>query len=161
MVKFAKCGYGSDGRGIGKTPDGYTYAVNDNVAKGARIQVIATATRPFAGTRVKTGKKFATTAVTRHVYKQDSIKGQEARRQAMQRTGEEPTRAYTGKEVGASGSRQPIMGKDGKQRPSEYSMQARAGNIGAYQRQNPSAQFTYGAKQTYANYSKQFMKKRS
>lgn len=31
MVKFAKVGYGSDGRGIGKTTDGYTYVVNDNV----------------------------------------------------------------------------------------------------------------------------------
>lgn len=31
MVKFAKVGYGSDGRGLGKTTDGYTYVVNDNV----------------------------------------------------------------------------------------------------------------------------------
>lgn len=43
MAKVARCGYGSQGQGLGKTVDGYTYIVNDNVRSGDKIQVVATA----------------------------------------------------------------------------------------------------------------------
>ena len=31
MAKFAQVGYGSQGQGLGRTTDGYTYVVYDNV----------------------------------------------------------------------------------------------------------------------------------
>ena len=37
MAKFALVGYGSDGRGVGRTEQGYTYVVNDNVRTGDTI----------------------------------------------------------------------------------------------------------------------------
>ena len=40
-MKFAQIGYGSDGRGAGKSGDGYTYLVNDNIRKEQILQVIA------------------------------------------------------------------------------------------------------------------------
>ena len=76
MAKFAQCGYGSKGQGLGNTTDGYTYVVNDNVRTGDVIQVIATS-------HGKEPKKFATTAVPLHTYKENSVKGQEAKQEAQ------------------------------------------------------------------------------
>lgn len=69
MAKFARVGYGSQGQGVGKNPDGYTYLVNDNVRVGDRIQVVATSSR---------GNKFGTTAVPLSTHGQGTVKGQEA-----------------------------------------------------------------------------------
>ena len=94
MAKFAQCGYGSQGQGLGKTTDGYTYVVNDNVRTGDKIQVIATS---------KKGNKFATTAVPLHTYKETSAKGQIAKQQSLQK-GKEPIDVFSGKELGVQGS---------------------------------------------------------
>lgn len=152
MAKFAKCGYGSRGQGLGATTDGYTYVVNDNVRTGDTIQVVATSSR---------GKKFATTAVPLHTYKETSVKGQEARREAQQETGEEPTRSYTGKELGVEASKkvpkEPTI--KGEKAQSQYTLQTRAGNIAEYLKNNPNEQLTKGASETFASYSKKFMGK--
>lgn len=150
MAKFAKCGYGSQGQGLGKTTDGYTYVVNDNVRTGDVIQVVSTS---------KKGNKFATTAVPLHTYKETSKKGQLAK-QEVQQKGKEITPSYSGKELGATGSRatQPI-GTDGKRTISEYSMATRAGNLAMYKQDHPDAQFTQKAQETFDTYSKQFINK--
>ena len=41
MAKFARVGYGHDGRGAGATGEGYIYLVNDNVRAGDILQPIA------------------------------------------------------------------------------------------------------------------------
>jgi hypothetical protein len=150
MAKFAQCGYGSQGQGLGKTTDGYTYVVNDNVRTGDKIQVIATS---------KSGNKFATTAVSLHTYKETSKKGQIAKQQAQERTGKDPTQSYSGKELGiqASKATQPLG--DGKRTISQYAQETRAGNIAMYKQQNPNATWTKKAQETFDTYSKQFMNK--
>lgn len=136
MAKFAKCGYGSQGQGLGRTKDGYTYIVNDNVRTGDRIQVVAT--------NWKSQKKFATTAVPLHTYKETSVKGQQAK-QELDQKGIEATQVYSGAELGVSGK--------------GYKQQVRAGNIGEYIEKNPEAQLTKNAKSTFEEYSQQFMNK--
>lgn len=150
MAKFAQVGYGSKGEGIGNTPDGYTYVVNDNVRTGDIIQVISTS---------RAGKKFATTGVPLHTYKETSKKGQMAKQEAMSKTGQEPTRSYTGKEVGASGSMGTKPLADGHRTISQYQQSTRAGNIAMYKQQDPNAVFTEKSQQTFDEYSKQFIKK--
>lgn len=150
MAKFAQCGYGSKGEGVGKNPDGYTYVVNDNVRTGDIIQVISTSQR---------GRKFATTAVPLHTYKETSKKGQLAKQDAMSKNGgKELTESYTGKEVGAEGSRSTKPLGDGHRTISEYSMSTRAGNIAMYKQKDPNAQWTEKSQETFDNYSRQFMK---
>lgn len=153
MAKFAKCGYGSDGRGLGRTTDGYTYVVNDNVRKNDVLQVIATSSR---------GRKFATTAKTRNVYSENSKKGQEAKQQAQQNTeGNDPTRAYTGKELGVKafrgGAKSQVI--EGLKPQTEYTMQTRAANLGEYVQTHPNATLTKHAQETFDSYSKPFMNK--
>lgn len=152
MAKLAKCGYGSKGEGIGKTPDGYTYVVNDNVRTGDKIQVISTSRK---------GNKFPTTAVPLHVFQENSKKGQLAKQEAQQKTGESPTKAYTGKELGATGSKAvsqtPTIG--GEKPQSQYTMETRAGNIAQYMQTHPNAKLTKNAQETFESYSKQFMNK--
>lgn len=150
MVKFAKCGYGSQGQGLGKTTDGYTYVVNDNVRTGDRIQVISTA---------RDGKKFATTAVPLHTYKETSAKGQLAKQEVEAKTGKDPTQSYSGKELGVQGSKATQQLPSGKRTISEYSQQTRAGNIAMYKQKDPNAEWSKNAQQTFDSYSKQFMDK--
>lgn len=150
MAKFAQCGYGSQGQGLGTTTDGYTYVVNDNVRTGDKIQVIATSRK---------GNKFATTAVPLHTYKETSAKGQMAKQQAQEKTGKDPTQSYSGKELGVQGSKATQPLGDGKRTISEYAQATRAGNIAMYKQQNPNAKFTPKAQETFDTYSKQFMNK--
>ena len=150
MAKFAQCGYGSQGQGLGKTTDGYTYVVNDNVRTGDKIQVIATS---------KKGNKFATTAVPLHTYKETSAKGQMAKQQAQEKTGKEPTQSYSGKELGVQGSKATQPLGDGKRTISEYAQETRAGNIAMYKQKDPNAKWTEKAQETFDSYSKQFMNK--
>ena len=150
MAKFAQCGYGSQGQGLGKTTDGYTYVVNDNVRTGDKIQVIATS---------KKGNKFATTAVPLHTYKETSAKGQMAKQQVQEKTGKEPTQSYSGKELGVQGSRATHPLGDGKRTISEYAQETRAGNIAMYKQKDPNAKWTEKAQETFDSYSKQFMNK--
>ena len=149
MAKFAQCGYGSQGQGLGKTTDGYTYVVNDNVRTGDKIQVIATS---------KKGNKFATTAVPLHTYKETSAKGQMAKQRAQEKTGKEPTQSYSGKELGVQGSKATQPLGDGKRTISEYAQETRAGNIAMYKQKDPNAKWTEKAQETFDSYSKQFMK---
>lgn len=144
MAKFALVGYGSDGRGVGKTQQGYTYVVNDNVRTGDTIQPIATSRKM---------RKFVTTGVVNHAYKETSIKGQEAKVSAQKNGANDVTRVYSGKELGAQGSRVPKAGLQ-----SEYTQQTRAGNIAMQLKKDPQTQLTPLAQQTYDEYSKQFMK---
>ena len=150
MAKFAQCGYGSQGQGLGKTTDGYTYVVNDNVRTGDKIQVIATS---------KKGNKFATTAVPLHTYKETSAKGQIAKQQVQEKTGKEPTQSYSGKELGVQGSKATQPLGDGKRTISEYAQETRAGNIAMYKQKDPNAKWTEKAQETFDSYSKQFMNK--
>ena len=145
MAKFALVGYGSDGRGVGKTRQGYTYVVNDNVRTGDTIQPIATSRK---------GRKFVTTGVVNHAYKETSVKGQEAKQSSQENGASDVTRVYSGKELGAQGSRVPKAGLQ-----SEYTQQTRAGNIAMQLKKDPQTQLTPLAQQTYDEYSKQFMKK--
>ena len=144
MAKFALVGYGSDGRGVGTTQQGYTYVVNDNVRTGDTIQPIATSRK---------GRKFATTGVVNHAYKETSVKGQGAKELAQENGASDVTRVYSGKELGAQGSRVPKAGLQ-----SEYTQQTRAGNIAMQLKKAPQTQLTPLAQQTYDEYSKQFMK---
>ena len=150
MAKFAQVGYGSRGQGLGTTTDGYTYVVNDNVRTGDIIQVVSTS---------RAGRKFATTAVPLHTYKETSKKGQDAKQEAMSKTGQEPTQSYTGKELGATGSTATKPLADGKRSISQYTEATRAGNIAMYKQQDPNAVFTKKSEETFDNYSKQFMDK--
>lgn len=150
MAKFAKCGYGSQGQGLGKTTDGYTYIVNDNVRTGDRIQVVSTSSN---------GKKFATTAVPLHTYKETSVKGQQAKQEVMEKTGKDPTQSYSGKELGVQGSKATKPLPDGKRTTSQYVQETRGGNLAMYKQQNPNAEFTKKSQETFDSYSKQFMNK--
>ena len=145
MAKFALVGYGSDGRGVGTTQQGYTYVVNDNVRTGDTIQPIATSRK---------GRKFVTTGVVNHAYKETSVKGQGAKTLAQENGASDVTRVYSGKELGAQGSRVPKAGLK-----SEYTQQTRAGNIAMYKQQDPNAKWTKNAQETFDSYSKQFMNK--
>lgn len=157
MAKFAQCGYGSKGQGLGNTTDGYTYVVNDNVRTGDVIQVIATS-------HGKEPKKFATTAVPLHTYKENSVKGQEAKQEAQEKTGQDPTQVYSGKELGAKGSKRKESlyideyGIEHK-KISEYEQATRAGNIAMYKQKDPNAKWTEKANETFESYSKKFMNK--
>lgn len=150
MAKIAKCGYGSDGRGIGKTEEGYTYIVNDNVRTGDKIQVIATS---------RNQKKFATTAVPLHTYKETTVKGKEAKQDAISKTGKDPTESYTGKELGISreGINKQAYKLGGDKQQSQYTMQTRAANIAKYMQKNPEADFSSHSRETFDSYSKKFI----
>lgn len=157
MAKIAKCGYGSRGQGLGKTKDGYTYVVNDTVRTGQKIQVISTS---------RANRKYPTTAVPLHMYGTNTAKGQEAQQKAQEATGREATRSYTGKELGAKGSKaipaQPVVreGDHSTLKPqSEYTMAVRAGNVERYLQQYPDSTLSANARETYDSYSAKFMNK--
>lgn len=150
MAKFALVGYGSDGRGVGKTEQGYTYVVNDNVRTGDTIQPIATSSK---------GRKFATTGVVNHSYKETTAKGQMAKQEAEENNAKEITQVYSGKELGVKASKVPPKTPEGmKPLQSEYNIQTRAGNLAMQLKKDPNTQFTEKARQTFDEYSKQFMK---
>ena len=84
MAKFARVGYGSQGQGLGKNPEGYVYVVNDNVRVGNRIQVVATS---------QLGRKFGTTAkVLDKTFSENSVKGQQAKIDVLARGNEKVER---------------------------------------------------------------------
>lgn len=149
MAKIAQVGYGHNGRGVNKkTGDGYTYVVNDNVRTGDVIQPIATS---------KKGKKFATTGVLLHAYKQTSAKGQALKTKTDNETDKEVSRIYSGKELQADGKKNKIdTGIEGLKKNSVYNMQTRAGNIGKA-KQDGYTNFTTHAQETYDQYSKKFI----
>ena len=152
MAKLAKCGYGSKGEGLGKTSDGYTYVVNDNVRTGDKIQVVATSRK---------GRKFATTAVPLHTFQENSKKGQMAKQEVQQKTGDVPTQSYTGKELGVTGSKTvPKQTMIGREKPqSQYTLQTRAGNLAQYMQTHPNTELSLNAQETFESYSKKFMNK--
>ena len=156
MAKIAQCGYGSQGQGVGKTGNGYTYVVSDNVRTGDQIQVIATSTRydKEQQRRVSTGRKFATTAVPKHIFKENTAKGQSAIQKAQQ-AGKEVTQSYTGAEVGAGGSRR----KPSEDEQSQYTKETRAGNVAEYLKTHPNTELTKNTQETFESYSRKFMKK--
>lgn len=61
-MKFAQIGYGSDGRGAGKSGEGYTYLVNDNIRKEQILQVIS---------HSPAGRAFPTTGQVLTVHKNE------------------------------------------------------------------------------------------
>lgn len=150
MAKYALVGYGSRGQGVGKTTQGYMYIVNDNVRTGDKIQPVATSSR---------GRKFVTTGVVNHSYKQTTAKGQEAKQRYDQNHDpnktQELTQAYTGKELGVSGSRVPKQAGE----LSQYTQQTRAGNLAMQKQKDPNIVFTEKSQQTFDEYSKEFMPK--
>lgn len=144
MAKFAKCGYGSQGQGMGPFNHGYTYIVNDNVRTGDVIQV--------AATNRWSKKKFGTTAQIKdqRLYSENTLKGQLAKQEVESLTGKEATRAYSGPELGIS--RKGLTQQ-------QYREQVRGGNLNEYIEKNPEAQLTKNAQKTFDEYSQQFMNK--
>lgn len=148
MAKFAYVGYGRDGRGIGKTEKGYTYVVNDTVRTGDVIQPVATSRKQ---------RKFVTTGKVNGSYKQGTVKGIEAKRSAEQNGAEDITKVYSGKELGASGSKVRKPSEQGLKPISEYSQQTRAGNIAMQMKKDPNTELTEHAQETYAQYAQKFI----
>ena len=156
-MKFAKVGYGSAGQGLGRTenedPEGYTYLVNDNVRTGDRIQPVATSRK---------NKKFVTTGKVLHSYRENSVKGQEAKIDMEENSQnlDEATRVYSGKELGVTQFRgrtknEKILAGEGQ--PSSYTQMVRGGNIAKYKQENPNAELTQRAQETFDEYSKKYM----
>ena len=153
MAKIARVGYGSQGQGVGKNPNGYTYLVNDNVRVGDRIQVVSTSSL---------GRKFGTTAVPLSIHGENTVKGKQAKIDALS-SGDsgvaetlkrqiEPnelnkmaqqsvTRSYTGKELGIE---RKGMTEEG------YTKTVRSANLKKYENK---------IGETYDSYSAKFMNK--
>lgn len=130
MAKIALCGYGSDGRGTGRTTDGYAYIVNNNVNVGDRLQVVATSRK---------NRKFVTTASPNRVIREDSAEGKIQRyfaetdiRHSKNANAGKIENAYTGKEVGAKGFR----GSE------SYQEQTRANVLQRYAQEHPNADYS-------------------
>lgn len=154
MVKIARCGYGSDGRAMGKGNKGYIYLVNDNVRKGDKLRVLSTSVA---------GRKFMTTGVPQNIYSNTSKKGIEARTNAeaavRQKTelysganGEETqvqrqglTRAYTGAELGLPRGRA-MYG-------AERQKYVDIGTTRRYKYENPGAVYSKKTQETYESYA--------
>lgn len=160
MAKIARVGYGSEGQGVGKNPKGYAYLVNDNVRVGDRIQVVATSVK---------GNKFGTTAVPLSTHGENTVKGKEAKIDALtsgdkQIAGElrrqiapdqlnkmaqgAVTQSYTGKELGLERRGMTELG---------YTQAVRGGNL----KQNKVAEdkMTSKAQESFDSYSAKFMNK--
>lgn len=97
MAKFARVGYGRDGRGMGKLEDkgGYLYVVNDNVRTHDVIQPIAH--------NYKSQKAYVTTGMVNHAFQQNSVKGREAQVDVLSKgdkqVGEQIKKTFTGDEI--------------------------------------------------------------
>lgn len=183
MAKFAQVGYGRNGRGVGRSGIGYTYVVNDNVRTGDNIVPVVT--------HYLSGREFATTGKvlsrsenlsTEKNLKQQLV-NQEAKTQLKEKgflkvdkegkvldidsakSGETGIKqAYTGKEVGATGSKQReilSISPDGYEHKaiSSYEKSARGGSLAEYKQKHPDAKLTKNAQETFDSYSKQFMNK--
>ena len=138
MAKIALCGYGHDGRGLGKSDDGYAYVVNDNVNVGDQIQVVATNWR--------SGRKFATTAMPRSTYKEMSVAGQIVKQNAEEASNSgEITEAYSGSQLGIKGFR----GGEA------YKQQVRAQNLQAYMQEHPTAEASKNGQTLMKDYGKE------
>lgn len=158
MAKFATVGYGSEGQGLGKTTDGYTYVVNDNVRTGDMLQPSV----KHSGN----GAIFATTGKVLGMTKENSAKGKQTKAE-LQSKGIETANAYTGKELGATGQRgvsakQKQQGDDSTEKViSNYNQQARGGNILARKAEQggqlAKTEKTAKAVESYETYSKKFM----
>lgn len=155
MAKFALVGYGRNGEGVGKTVDGYTYVVNDNVRTGDIIQPVATS---------RANRKFVTTGKVNHSFKENTVKGQEAKR-AVEEKGKDVTQVYTGKELGVNAPKGAPKAPEGEKQPlSQYNLQTRAGNLAMELKKNPQTKLTENAENTlkkygtFDEYSKPFMK---
>lgn len=179
-MKFAKVGYGSAGQGLGKTtneePAGYTYLVNDNVRTGDRIQPIAT--------NWKSGKQFVTTGKVLHSFKENTIKGQQAKKDVQDRIVgdykdqvEQTHTRYGEKRVEETVSRYLTqerldqmakakittiktgkeLGVSGWKGGQQRQEQVRASQLGQYAQSHPQAQFTENAQKTFDEYSKKYM----
>ena len=158
MAKIAICGYGSRGQGVKKDGEGYAYVVNDNVRTKQRLQVISTS---------RAQRKFLTTAVPLNIYNEGSVLGKEAKKEISKKYSGEFDKAYSGAELGASGE---TLKKDvqlsGLKPMSQYQASARGLAGLEYQKTHPNAQFTKNAQtqmnrqagETFASYSKKFMK---
>lgn len=97
MAKFARVGYGHDGRGVGKFAEegGYIYVVNDNVRTHDVIQPIAH--------NYKSGKAFVTTGMVNHAYKENSVKGREQQVDVLSKSnkdiGEQIKKTLSGEDI--------------------------------------------------------------
>ena len=164
MAKFANCGYGSEGQGIGKSEGGYTYVVNNNVRTGQTLQLSVK--------HAKSQRIFGTTGKVLSTAKDTSVKGQEVKRELEEKEVKEVANAYTGKELGATRERgasgkfssQSRQGYYEDQKPiTRYQQQVRGGNILARQQQTGGelarTPKTTKAVETFESYSKQFMPK--
>ena len=120
MAKIVNAGYGHDGRGLGKTLNGYSYMVNDNVNKGDVLQVVST--------NWKSGKKFGTTAKVLETHRENSMQGQieKSWAESQSRDGK-ITEVYSGAQLGIGGYRG----------DKAYRQQVRAQNLQMYLQQNP------------------------
>ena len=160
MAKIARVGYGSEGQGVGKNPKGYTYLVNDNVRVGDRIQVVATSVK---------GNKFGTTAVPLSTHGENTVKGKEAKIDALASGDKElagelrrqiapreldkmaqgaVTQSYTGKELGLERRGMTELG---------YNQAVRGGNL--KQNKIGEGEMTTKAKESFDSYSAKFMNK--
>lgn len=152
MAKFANITYGTKG-----DTEQYTYIVNDSVRTGDFIH--PSVKHP------KSGKVYGTTGIIQSTAKETSKTGQKIK-QEMQSKGAEPTKAYTGKEVGAkrgqtetgafekSGLTKTVKNEDTGMRQAkegsnfqenQYVQQARQGNVDKRQ-------------QSYDDYAKKYIK---
>lgn len=135
MAKIALVGYGSDGRGLGRTTNGYAYMVNDNVNKGDKIQVVST--------NWKSGKKFATTAVPHELHRENSMQGQLEKSWAESESRDgQITTAYSGSQLGVGGFRG----------DKAYQQRVRAQNLQMYLQQNPQYEPTRNGATLIKNY---------
>lgn len=165
-MKFAQVGYGSQGQGKGKTENGYTYIVNDNVKVGTVLQPSVI--------HYKNGKIFATTGIV--VGTENSLstqKGQKVRRELFDngKTVSDLAEALTGKELGVSqgrtakgtftttkGTRDALSGE---YKTTAYERASRGGNI-LLRKQDSGLEIAdtekaQGAVETFESYSKKFM----
>lgn len=147
MAKLAQVGYGSQGQGIGRTENGYTYVVNDNVRVGDLIQPIATSSK---------GRKFVTTGRTRATTKENTAKAQ-IEKQKLQEKNIDITQVYSGKELGAAGSKRPTTNEFGEKVQGQYVQETRAGNIAKQLQKDPNTKLTQRARETYDEYASKFM----
>lgn len=154
MAKFVKVGYGSDGRGMGTTIDGYTYVVDDNVRTGQTIypSVKHYISQTIFGT---TGKVLSTTG-------ENTVNGR-IMKQELESRGKTIQPVLTGKEIGAVRQRDIETGKfqKGEGGTTLYGLQTRGANILARAELNQEkiskGEATQKAVETFESYSKKFM----
>lgn len=162
MAKIARVGYGSMGQGVGNNPDGYTYVVNNSVNVGDKIQVIATSSK---------GRKFGTTAVPLSTHGENTVKGKQAKIDALSNgdrgvsgflkgtinqadldrmASQSVTRAYSGKDLGIS--RKGLTQE-------QYRKEVRGGSLKQYVNEVGEVPMSDKAKENFDSYSAKYMNK--